>query len=71
MLCAYMRPRYQVSVYRTIGPLVFIFFIFFAQNIDCGYGGSNVYSKSMFLSKSKKNIKYFHLKITIFTALKY
>ena len=22
MLCAYMRPRYQVSVYRTIGPLV-------------------------------------------------
>ena len=23
MLCAYMRPRYQVSIYRTIGPLVF------------------------------------------------
>ena len=23
MLCAYMRPRYKVSVYRTIGPLVF------------------------------------------------
>ena len=22
MLCAYMRPRYQVIVYRTIGPLV-------------------------------------------------
>ena len=22
MFCAYMRPRYQVSVYRTIGPLV-------------------------------------------------
>ena len=22
MLCAYTRPRYQVSVYRTIGPLV-------------------------------------------------
>ena len=22
MLCADMRPRYQVSVYRTIGPLV-------------------------------------------------
>ena len=21
--CAYIRPRYQVSVYRTIGPLVF------------------------------------------------
>ena len=30
MFCAYTRPRYQVSVYRTIGPLVFnlIFFIF-------------------------------------------
>ena len=23
MFCAYMRPRYQVSVYRIIGPLVF------------------------------------------------
>ena len=22
MLCAYTRPRYQVSVYLTIGPLV-------------------------------------------------
>ena len=25
MLCAYMRPRYQVSVNRTIGRLVFKF----------------------------------------------
>ena len=24
MFCAYTRPRYKVSVYRTIGPLVFI-----------------------------------------------
>ena len=24
MFCAYTRPRYQVSVYRTIGPLVLI-----------------------------------------------
>ena len=23
MLCAHTRPRYQVSVYRTVGPLVF------------------------------------------------
>ena len=22
MFCAYIRPRYQVSVYRAIGPLV-------------------------------------------------
>ena len=28
MFCAYPRPRYQVSVYRTIGPLV----IFLARN---------------------------------------
>ena len=30
-ICIYSRS--QVSVYRTIGPLVLIF----AQNIDCGY----------------------------------
>ena len=24
MFCAFTRPRYQVSVYRTIGPLVYI-----------------------------------------------
>ena len=40
----------------------FIFFLIFAQNIDCGYtlklprrGGSNEYSQSMFWSKNKKN----------------
>ena len=32
VLC-FTRPRYQVSVYRTIGPLVLIF----AQNLDLGY----------------------------------
>ena len=25
MFCAYTRPRYQVSVYTTIGPLVTIY----------------------------------------------
>ena len=29
MFCAYTRPRYQVSVYRTINPLVFSFPFFF------------------------------------------
>ena len=24
MFCAYTRPRYQVSVFRTIGPLVLV-----------------------------------------------
>ena len=39
-----------------------IFFLIFAQNIDCGYtlkpprrGGSNEYPQSMFFSKNKKN----------------
>ena len=27
MLCAYTRPRYQVNVYRTIGPVVKISYI--------------------------------------------
>ena len=57
MVYWYMQQT-QVSVYRTIGPLVLIF----AQNIDCGYtlepprrGGSNEYPQSMFWSKNKKN----------------
>ena len=29
MFCAYTRPRYQVSVYRTIGPLVNIILCIF------------------------------------------
>ena len=41
MFCALLTSRYQVSVYRTNGPLLLFFyltfFIFFAQNIDCGY----------------------------------
>ena len=28
MFCAYSRPKYQVSVYRTIVPLVAIFYTF-------------------------------------------
>ena len=54
---------------------IFDIFLIFAQNIYCGYtleppqrGGSNEYPQSMFWSKNKKNIKHFHLKITIFTA---
>ena len=39
MFCAYTRPRYQVSVYRTIDPLVFSFpffflFFFLFENIE-------------------------------------
>ena len=31
--CTYSRPRYQVSVYRTIGPLVKILTVLRGQNI--------------------------------------
>ena len=41
---------------------IFLIFLNFAQNIDCGYtlepprrGGSNEYPQSMFWSKNKKN----------------
>ena len=30
MFCSYTRPRYQVSIYKTTGPLVLIF----SQNIE-------------------------------------
>ena len=43
--------------------IFFLFFLIFAQNIDCGYtleppqrGGSNEYPQSMFWSKNKKNM---------------
>ena len=40
-----------MSVYRTIGPTLVLIF---AQNIDCGYTGSNEYPQFMFQSKNKK-----------------
>ena len=33
VLC-FTRPSYQVSVYRTIGPLFFFFFFFFLEVIQ-------------------------------------
>ena len=60
-VCWYMQQT-QVSVYRTIGPLV----LFLLQNIDCGYslelprrGGSDVYPRSIFLAKILKISKIF------------
>ena len=54
----------------------FLFFLIFAQNIDCGYtlephwrGGSNEYPQSMFWSKNKKirytpaNPIFFYIKV--------
>ena len=47
---------------KIFGCKILIFFLIFAQNIDCGYtlepprrGGSNEYPQSMFRSKNKKN----------------
>ena len=31
MFCAYIGPRYQVSVYRTIGPLIVVFVCVFTS----------------------------------------
>ena len=62
--------RSQVSVYRTIGPLVLIFV---PKHRDCWYllerprlGGFNVYPQSMFRAKIRKISKIFLLKIFIF-----
>ena len=47
---------------------VYIFFLFLLQNIDCGY---SLVPTINGLSKNKKNINKFHLKMNIFTAVKY
>ena len=41
VLC-FTRPRYQESVYRTIGPLVyFLFYRFFSQQVSVGGRNKN------------------------------
>ena len=51
-----------VKIEKFNGIFKNIYFLIFAQNIDCGYtlepsrrGGSNEYPHSMFWSKNKKN----------------
>ena len=65
--------RSEIGLYRGKH-----YFLSFAQNIDCGYSlepsqwcGSYVYPHSMFLVEIRKILLFFHLKIYIFTALKY
>ena len=36
MFCAYTRPRYQMSIYRTIGPLVLFAGVFFSLFVFLG-----------------------------------
>ena len=43
MFCAYPRPRYQVSVYRTIDPQVYLFIIILIVNPLDGEHGKNIY----------------------------
>ena len=51
----------HVKKMKIFSRKLLIFFLFFAQNIDCGYtlepprqGGSNEYQQSMFWSTNKK-----------------
>ena len=50
---------------------VYVYFLIFAQNIDCRYtlepphrGGSNLYHVFIFWSKNKKNMHYLHVHIS-------
>ena len=56
-----LKPHFYIVKLGFTG--VYILFVTFAQNIDCGYplepprwGGSNEYSQSMFWAEIKKNI---------------
>ena len=53
--CAYSRPRYQVSVYRTIGPLI-------SSSGDCVVTSENVSSYGFFIiNKTTFYIKTYHI----------
>ena len=59
-----LKPHFYIVKLGFTG--VYIIFHISAQNIDCGYsleppqrGGSNEYPQSMFLSRHKKNIRFF------------
>ena len=53
---------------------VYIFLLFLLQNIDCGYSLAEAVltcTHNLCFGQNKKNIRNFHLKIIIFTAVKY
>ena len=59
-----LKPHFYIVKVGFTG--VYIIFLISAQNIDCGYslepprrGGSNEYRQSVFLSRNKKNIRFF------------
>ena len=57
MFCAYTRPRYQVSVYRTISPLVspcLLFDIYWTKKILVYFASSrNITAMTSFSDASK------------------
>ena len=74
-------PLNPTFTYRNGFAGVYLFFLFWLQNIDCGYslepprrGSSNVYPQRVptiyVLSKNKKNVEIFLLKIFIFYNFK-
>ena len=78
-ICLYnfdpLKPHFCIVKFGFTG--VYIILLISAQNIECGYslqrprrGGSNEYPQSMFLSRNKKNIGIFYLKIFIFMVVK-
>ena len=71
-----LKPHFYIVKVGFTG--VYINFFISAQNIDCGYsleppcrGGSNEYPQSVFLSRNKKNIRFFYLKTFIFLVVKF
>ena len=77
--CPYYEDPLKPHFYIVKVGFTGIFFPYFcSKNIDRGYsleppqrGGSNVYPRSMFWAKISKILHFFHLKITIFIAVKY
>ena len=61
------KPHFYIVKLGYAG--VYLFFLFLLQNIDCGY--SLLVPTIYVLSKNKKNIKLFQLKISIFKAQKF
>ena len=66
-----LKPHFYIVKRGFTG--VYIIFLIFAQNIDCGYslepprrGGSNEYPQSMFWAEIWKISEFFFLKIFIF-----
>ena len=59
MFCAYTRPRYQVSIYRTIGPLV----LRMATNTEIGI---QIFTDYLKIFKYSDNKSYFKRSTCIF-----